>query len=80
MHRFDAREPLPPGWGRGVSTHALGVGEAVELVRSLGRMPERLVIYGIEGARFGHGEPMSAEVERAVEEVVARILAELGTP
>jgi hydrogenase maturation protease len=76
IHRFDAREPLPPGWGRGVSTHALGVAEAVELARQLGQLPERLVIYGIEAREFRDGAPLSAEVERGVEEVVARILEE----
>ncbi|HVP38790.1 MAG TPA: hydrogenase maturation protease [Candidatus Saccharimonadales bacterium] len=78
VHRLDAREALPPGWGRAVSTHGLGLAEAVELARRLGQLPARLVIYAIEVRGFEPGAPLSAEVERAVDQVVARIEAELG--
>ena len=56
LHRFDAhRVPLPSALFAGTSTHALGVAEAIELGRSLGRLPERVVVYGIEGERFDTG-------------------------
>jgi hydrogenase maturation protease len=67
------------GWRPGMaavwrcSTHTVGVAEALELARVLGRLPARLVIYGIEGRRFEAGGPMSAEVERACEEVAGLI-------
>lgn len=77
LHRFDAAAgPLPALFARG-STHAFGVAEAVELARVLGRLPEALVVYGIEGADFGSGEGLSPAVQRAVEEVAARIQAEV---
>ena len=34
------------------STHAFGVREAVELARVMNRLPQTLLIYGIEGKRF----------------------------
>ncbi len=37
------------------STHAFGVGDAIELARALGRLPERVVVYGVEGAAFAAG-------------------------
>ncbi len=52
------------------STHAFGVGDAVELARALGRLPARVVVYGVEGADFTAGAPLSAAVESAVEHVV----------
>lgn len=58
------------------STHGLGVAEAVELARVLGRLPARLRICGIEGRRFEPGQPTSPEVVAAVEELVRRILQE----
>jgi hydrogenase maturation protease len=76
IHRFDAtRQRLPAALSRG-STHALGVAEAIELARALGRMPARLIVYGIEGRDFSAGEGLSDGVATAVEEAAARIAAE----
>jgi hydrogenase maturation protease len=66
IHRLDATErPLPVALFRG-STHALGVADAVELGRSLGRLPETLLVFGIEGASFGAGAGLTPAVDRAV--------------
>jgi hydrogenase maturation protease len=59
------KEPVPVGLL--TSTHSVGVAETVELARSLGCLPSRLLIYGFEVAEVGLGEGLSAEVERAVE-------------
>ena len=55
------------------STHAFGVHEAVELARAMDRLPQTLVIYGIEGKQFSLGAPLSSEVERAVVTVAQQI-------
>lgn len=52
------------------STHSFGLSESVELARTLGRLPGRLTIYGIEGADFALGSAVSSEVARAVANVV----------
>jgi len=57
------------------STHALGVAEAVELARALGRLPHRLMVYGIEAANFEPGGPLSPEVRAAVERLAQNIAA-----
>ncbi len=78
LHRFEAAEgPLPVELFRG-STHALGVADAVELARALGRLPKRLVVYGIEGEDFAAGEGLTPEVEAAVQRLTAELAAELG--
>lgn len=59
------------------STHGFGVGEAVELARVLGKLPQELLIYGIEGARFEPGAEPSPEVLRAVDELAGRIAQEV---
>ena len=59
------------------STHALSVGEALELGRALGRAPRRVVLLGVEGAAFAMGDPLTPSVEAALEEVVAEALGEL---
>lgn len=63
--------------GRRSSSHALGVVEALELGRALGRLPARLVVYAVEGHDFGPGPGLSATVAAAVPEVVAAIEREL---
>lgn len=56
------------------STHGLGVAEAIELARCLNRLPSHLQVYGIEGHCFALGTSVSSETQRAVEEVVRRII------
>ena len=70
VHRFDASAPLPARALRS-STHALGLAEAVELARALGRLPERLEVYAIEGADFAVGAGLTPAVAAAVEQCVA---------
>jgi len=60
------------------STHGLGVGEAIELARILGRLPKALQVYGIEGRQFAQGASVSREVECAAEEVARQIAALVG--
>jgi hydrogenase maturation protease len=77
LHRVNAhRQPMPTGFSR-CSTHAFSTAEAIELARALGRLPPRLVVYGVEGETFAPGLGLSSEVEKAVQEVVERVLADL---
>ncbi|GBC96320.1 hypothetical protein HRbin16_02122 [bacterium HR16] len=76
--RFDASERSLPAHVRFSSTHAMGLNETLALAQALNRLPPNLVIYGIEGKHFGEGEGLSAEVAKAVEDVVRYILQELG--
>jgi hydrogenase maturation protease len=76
IHRVDAGQTrLPAELFRG-STHALGVAEAVELARALGRLPPRLTVIGIEGAAFTAGKGLTSAVEDAVARVVRELLGE----
>ena len=75
VHRFDAStEELPAQLFGASSTHALGVAEAVELARTLGRLPERVLVYGIEGESFRFGKGLTPKIEAAV----AGLVKELG--
>ncbi|HEX2293108.1 MAG TPA: hydrogenase maturation protease [Gaiellaceae bacterium] len=78
VHRLDAtHEPLPATLSA-ASTHTLGVGEAIELARALGRLPALVVLYGIEAESIAAGAGLTPAVERAVDEAVERLLAELA--
>jgi hydrogenase maturation protease len=77
LHRFDvAAEAIPARVFRS-STHAFGVGDAVELSRALGTLPGRVVVYGIEGGEFCAGEGLTAAVEAAVEPAALAVLDDL---
>jgi len=77
VHRLDASaSALPAMLFRG-STHHVGLGEAVELARALGRLPARVVFYGIEGASFEAGDELTPEVASAVAAVAESVRAEL---
>ncbi len=56
------------------STHSLGVADTIELARALGRLPQRVTIYGIEGAQFEPGAAPLPAVAVAVDQLV-RILS-----
>lgn len=59
--------PLPSdGWATG-GTHALGLAAAVELSRVLGRLPQRLVVIGVEVAGLSAGSALSAPVLAAIQ-------------
>ncbi len=71
VRRVDATdEPLPTALTGSTSTHAIGLGQAVELARTLGRLPARVVVYAVEGARFDAGRELSAPVAAAVPALV----------
>jgi hydrogenase maturation protease len=68
--------PLSAGaWTRSGhgSTHAFGLAEMVELGRALGRLPERLVVMGVEAEQFDHGAPLTPRVAAAVPVAAARV-------
>jgi len=78
LHRVDAADgPLPRDL-RLASTHAMGVADALELGRALGRAPRRVVVVGVEGASFGMGEELTPAVAEALDGLVSSALEELG--
>jgi hydrogenase maturation protease len=77
VHRLEASaQELPRELFR-ASTHAFGLAESIELGRALGRLPARLVVFGIEGASFAAGDGLTAAVEAAAGRVVDAILEEV---
>ncbi len=78
IRRFDAsRTRLPSDLGGSTSTHAVGLGETLELARTIGRLPGRVVVFAIEGGRFEAGAPMSDAVRSGIDELAACVLNEV---
>ncbi len=77
IHRFDgdladllSEEPT-------ASTHALSVGEVWRLGASLGQLPERLVVFGVEGEQFAPGIGLSPAVARSMDALSDAVVAEV---
>lgn len=82
IHRLvvGAGEPsLPaPSWAAsGRSTHAFGLAAVIELARALHRLPDQLVVIGVEAASFGEGHALSAPVAAVLPAVADRVVEEV---
>jgi len=64
-------------FARHVSSHGFGVTEAIELGSALGRIPERLVVYGIVAGGFENGHDISPAVRRAIDQTSRAIVQDL---
>lgn len=77
VHRADGPGHLGRR-GRPASSHAAGIAEAVALGQVLDRMPDRLVVYGVEAGDVALGPALSPPVESALPRVVRQIRSEVG--
>lgn len=58
-----------------LSSHGVGLAEAVELARALDRLPARLTILAVEAEQFEHFGEVGADLTNAIGQVVDRIEA-----
>lgn len=78
IFRFEPlTRPLPEDIFPAFSTHTMGISQAINLGRALKRLPNRIVVYGIEGSDFGPGEGLSESVQRALPNVLREIQTDL---
>jgi len=66
-----------PAYRHGLSSHGLGVLDALALARELGSLPTRLDLYGIEIGAANPGEQASGKVQAAARQLARRIAAEV---
>ncbi|MDO8108482.1 hydrogenase maturation protease [Isoptericola sp. b441] len=59
-------------------THDFGLASAVELARALGRLPEQVVVVGVEARSFDWSAPLTPAVAAAVPSAVTEVLTLLG--
>ena len=59
------------------SSHGLGLGEAVDLARVLGRLPKRLVVYAVEGSDASLGTGLTPAVAKVVERLADSVEDEI---
>jgi hydrogenase maturation protease len=77
--RFDASRTAVPANARLSSSHTLGAATSVELARAIGRLPDRLVVIGVEADSMALGSALTPAVATAVElaaDAVMEVLAD----
>jgi hydrogenase maturation protease len=75
IHEFEAGAQKLPARTLHSSSHQFGVAEAIEVSRSLGKLPHRLAVYAVEGKDFHGGSEMSPEVKAGADEAINQALA-----
>jgi hydrogenase maturation protease len=79
--RFEIRAgeevDLPAVFSSPVSSHGLGIAEAVRLGAALGRLPERLILYGIRGANYERGSSVDSVLEPALTRVARYVVEDI---
>jgi hydrogenase maturation protease len=78
IDRLDLRSTAIPKDVRLFSTHAFGVAQAVELARSMGSLPAKVILLGVEGSDFSPGSGLSFEVQAVMSRLEKMILDELS--
>jgi hydrogenase maturation protease len=78
IRRFDLAAGRLPSAACPVSSHGLGLGDALELARALGRLPPRCLVYAIEAGHFDAGAAMSPAVAQAIGEVARLVRAAIA--
>jgi hydrogenase maturation protease len=77
VYRLDAGAVAASTAPRPRGSHALGVADAVRLGAAVGRLPQRLVVFGIEVADTNPGRGLSDDVSRAAHTVADSIEREI---
>lgn len=78
IFRIDASKERVPAKFFHYSTHAFSVAEAIELARTMKTLPQKIVLYGIEGENFNAGTGISPAVRDSAERVLEKIVYEVG--
>ncbi len=73
IQRFDRQDW--PGYGHGLSSHGVGVLDALSLAQALNSLPPRIDLYGIEIATVKPGDVAGEPVQAAAQRL-ARLLAD----
>ena len=76
LHRFELYRPgsVAPN---GVSSHGMGLDEAISLALALERMPARLILHAVEVADVSQGTGLTPAVAAATGALVSAVLADL---
>jgi hydrogenase maturation protease len=79
IHRVEVDRTVAPTELPRTSTHGLSLGDAIALARALGRLPSRLVVFGIEAGDLSTGSGLTPAVAAAVDRTTWQLAEEIAT-
>jgi hydrogenase maturation protease len=77
IYRFELPKETLPSFVFTCSTHSFSVADISEIAMALGEHPERMIVYGIEGECFDHGQQLSDIVKEAAQRAIQRALEDI---
>jgi hydrogenase maturation protease len=77
FRRFTLNEARVRAEGDHLSVHAPGLGDALLLAQALNLLPDEIVIFGVQPAHLEWDSGLSSQVEAALPDLVAAVLAEI---
>ncbi|NIP38575.1 MAG: hydrogenase maturation protease [Candidatus Dadabacteria bacterium] len=78
IRRFDIKEQTLSADILNCSTHSFSLADAVELARALNKLPQTLIVYGIEGMNFSYGKKLSQNVQKNINKAAGIIIKEIN--
>jgi hydrogenase maturation protease len=75
--RFALHDVDLPGEDGHISIHAASLRDGLLLARALGRLPEDVVVFGVQPASLGWSRELSVQVEAALPDLIAAVLEEI---
>lgn len=78
VHVLDAGKERFPKEVSIHSSHLFSVAEAIETARVLGKLPKKIIVYGIGGKSFELGTEVSDEVRNGIDEIINLIQKEIS--
>lgn len=79
IHRWDVSSEGLKAKVLRCSTHNFSVHDAVETARALGKLPPRVMVFGIEGKCFQPGSSLSPQVEAVLEALAEQVWEAIHT-
>jgi hydrogenase maturation protease len=77
IHRFKVNSSRLPSEFFKFSTHLFSVPQAIYLSASLGKLPENLIIFGIEAKSFEMGSGLTPKIENAINNIIELVHKEI---
>lgn len=80
LRRYNIHEQTLPKTPLDASSHAFSLAAALDLAKTLNRLPKKLILYTIEGSSFAMGEGLSATVEEAADKLSRMLESQFSQP
>lgn len=77
VFHFQIPEDNLPSTQFNCSTHAFNIVDVIRLAKTIGSLPEKVSVYGIQAKSFDNGKGLSSAVEQSAVNLIDRIIGEL---